>query len=89
MLVFFLLCAGGTLFNVHHNLVSGLTIAYPDHKWIHCLFKMCSKGAWKNPQNLRDYFEYCKTKLEIVDVADWRRISSKQFSELGGMQLQY
>ena len=76
------------MYKINANLACALSVAYPEHKWVHCLFNKCPKGAWNNPQHLRDFFEYCKMKLEINNVEDWKRISVKQFSQLGGSYLQ-
>ena len=75
---------GNTLYFCYPNLASALSVAYPEYKWIHCLFNKTPKGTWKDTKHLRDFFEYCKIKLEINNVDDWKRISRKQYVQLGG-----
>ena len=75
---------GATLYNIYHNLANALSIAFPDHKWIHCLFNKCPKGAWNNPKHLQNFFEYCAEKLNIKNPEDWYKVTKSQIQSLGG-----
>lgn len=75
---------GHTLLKVFPHLGAALSKAYPEHTWVFAKFKYIPRNTWKDTNNLRQFFENCKTPLQIKHLEDWYNIPRSQVEPLSG-----
>jgi hypothetical protein len=66
---------GGGLIWKYKTTSKLLKAVYPDYKWLP--WKFSSKNAWKNENNIREFFDYAGKQLGVNSFDDWYKVSRK------------
>eukprot|EP00026_Physarum_polycephalum_P004215 Phypoly_transcript_04232.p1 GENE.Phypoly_transcript_04232~~Phypoly_transcript_04232.p1 ORF type:complete len:701 (+),score=132.74 Phypoly_transcript_04232:83-2185(+) len=79
-------CGGKAMVYKHFDAVlwKFVTKCFPEYNLKPWLFENCSKGVWDDVQVRREYMQYLGEKLNIKNMADWYKVSAKDFSENDG-----
>lgn len=77
--------AGGrSLFEKYKHLCYALVAAYPQEQWIMGRFQYPPRNVWKDPKNVKEYFEYWKKQLNIETNEQWYNVTRKQVEQMSG-----
>lgn len=65
---------------------SDLTIkaAFPEHNWILGRFLYPPKNVWQSRDVCRQFMDYLKDKLQLVELDDWYNVTRRQVVNFGG-----
>lgn len=64
-----------------------LSMVYPDHQWLPWRFKYVPKGIWREPNNRKEFIEWCADQLGITSLDQWYKINSTEFAEKCGSSM--
>jgi G:T-mismatch repair DNA endonuclease (very short patch repair protein) len=77
----------GLLDKYNYTISSILTEAYPDTIWYPWLFRITTKGTWKNKENHSKYIKWLEERLSITDPSDWYKYDATIIVENKGCGL--
>eukprot|EP01027_Heterolobosea_sp_BB2_P018850 GEZU01026495.1.p1 GENE.GEZU01026495.1~~GEZU01026495.1.p1 ORF type:complete len:840 (+),score=185.05 GEZU01026495.1:594-3113(+) len=80
---------GSGLLNNHYagSLVQALKAVYPEHQWNEWRFSSLPRGFWEDPKNQRQFFDRIAVALNVAQLDDWYRVTTREVLKLGGSGL--
>jgi hypothetical protein len=66
------------------QLLSGV---YSEYEWLPWKFERCPRNFWEDVNNQRRFMEWAGKQLNIKEMSDWYKVTTKDFVAVGGSGL--
>ncbi len=67
----------GLLHHYNDSPTKLLSAVYPDYNWLPWKFERAMRNLWDNPENQQKFMNWVATQLNIKEMHDWYRVTTK------------